>query len=1445
MKRSLPSLFLAFNLLLIHSNSHAAPLNISQTPLFLTDAVAPLTMLVLSRDHKLYFEAYNDASDLNNDGQVNTVFNPSFDYYGYFDSYKCYSYNSSQLYFYPVSVTATKKCPGQWSGNFLNYLTTARLDAIRKVLYGGYRVSDTTTQTILERTYIPQDGHSWGKEYRSALVDGYNISEYTPFAAPTSTNYHLFANTTLRNSSPSYPLLRVSLNQPYRIWEWVSIELPVAGSRAVNGGNGPLLSNITDYVVRVKVCDNAIGLESNCVAYPSGSYKPVGLLQQFGENDSMLFGLLTGSYKNNLAGGVLRKNISSIRDEINLNTGQFTTVNGIISTINKLTVTGFDTNYNYTCGFITTRNIVNGECEMWGNPLAEMLYEAVRYFAGKSGPTTAFNYSTGPDVTLGLAKPNWQNPYATYPSCSKANLLIISDQPNYDSDQLPGSSFNSFSGDLTPSLNVSSLAQSIFSNEGFASILAFIGQSGSNADGSPTPKVVSSFANVRGLAPQETNSEGSYYLGSVATYAWLNDLNSVTGKQNAKTFSVALASPQPEIKFKVGNNTIRIVPFAKSVAGLSINNTQGAYQPTNEIIDFYIESLTATGGVFRVNFADLQQGADFDMDAIVKYTVVVNPNNTLTITTDSVYAAGGINQHLGYVISGTTQDGVYLEVRDRDTAATSDVDYFLDTPPGKLPGQGWNDKTALPILTSRTFTPSNVPSAIFFNSPLWYAAKWGGFNDLNNNNIPDAAIEYDSTNSGSPDNYFLITNASNLFTQLAKVFQNIVDQSGTFTSATLNSGVLSSGTFLYQATFRTKDWSGRLLALALDPTNGNVLTSGYTWDAAERLKLQNFNTGRNVITYKPSQKKGIPFRWPTNAASPGVNDIDLAQVNALNNNPATNNNDNLGNNRLNFIRGDRSREIQNGGTFRNRGGPLGDIIDSAPLLIKGPEQTYPDTWTGTAAENSIPYSTFKTNNAERAAVIYVGANDGMLHALDANNGNELFAYVPSSVFSNLNQLTNPNYTHRYYVDGSINASDVLINNTWRTALVGSLNGGGQGMYALDITNPTLFNESNAANLVLWEFTDQDDIDMGYSYSQASIVRLANGKWAAIFGNGYNNTFVDNRTSTTGNAVIYVVDIANGTLIKKFDTQTGLSADPTASGRPNGMSTPVVVDIDNNYIADYIYAGDLYGNLWKIDIRSSDPNQWDFSYKTATTNKPSPFFVATNASGVRQPITSKPAVSRLNFTSGALQIYIGTGKFLETADKTDNTIQSVYALRDTQTTAITGRSVLQQQTILDEQNNIRITSNNAVGSTQRGWYIDLVVNGQAQGERVISNLFYLNGKIIFNTIIPSDDPCSFGGDSWLMELDATTGSRLNYNVFDLNQDSRFTTADSASIIQNGQQITVSVSGLKSETGLIGGLPILNAGQLEYKYLTGTSGGTQKVTENPGQQAYGRQSWRQLQ
>ncbi len=1299
----------AWSLLAIQSAT-TAPLNLRDVPIFLNESVAPLNMLVVGRDHKLYYEAYNDASDLNGDGEIDVGFKPTITYYGYFDSQTCYNYAVD--IFTPAGGASPplNTCSGSWSGNWLNYITTARIDALRKVLYGGKRYVDTATDTVLERTHIPQDAHSWGKQYRSVALDGYDITQYTTLPLPGAGLRHLIANTTLLGDGLQRPRMRIAQNRAEPIWEWVSKERPVAGGSTISGAITP-----TNYTVRVRVCvpggDFIVGPtdDSNCRQYPDGNYKPTGLLHDYGEPDTMMFGLITGSYEKNLEGGVLRKPMGSFRNEIDPLDGRFLGTNpGIVKTLDGLKTTGFGGSYEYTdatdnCGWITTSALTNGRCRMWGNPVGEMMYEALRYYAGKGEPTAQFDIaaSGNPDAALGLSRATWDNPYGPgKPNCAKPFMTVVSDAPSYDSDKVPGSAFAGGFGDTLGTMNAATLGQTIWTNENAGSGLHFIGQSGTGPagyDGAPTPKTVTSFGNIRGLAPEEPTKEGSFNAAAVAYWGAKTDVNSVSGTQKVQTFAVALASPLPRIEIPVSGGRITLVPFAKSVGGcLGVNGTQGLFQPTNTIVDFYVETIAADGrsGSFRVNFEDVEQGADHDMDAIVQYQYQVNVDNTVTVTMNSQYAAGCIIQHMGYVVSGTTQDGTYLEVRDLDTGTGSDVQYFLDTPPGQPPGGTWNDAQPLPLTATRTFIPGSATGATILKDPLWFAAKWGGFQDSNNNGLPDQTVEFDNDGpgglgNGTPDNYFLVTNALTLKSQLSKAFSDIIERSGSISAAAVNASVIREDTKVFNAEFTSSLWSGNLKAWSIN-LDGSI--GAFVWSAAAALPAWD---DRRIATQN-TDGSAVSFRW----ASLDTNRRAQIEPEA---------DDLTGVRRIQYLRGDRDLEIRMGGPFRNRDplSSLGDFVFSAPLFVGSSTARYPDTI------ESSSFNAFRSTTASRTGMVYIGGNDGMLHAFNATDGKELWAFIPRQAFQALKPLTDVAYQHRFSVDGSPAVGDVFWSGSWKTVLVTGLGQGGQGLFAMDVTNPLATSDSDVASKYLWEFTDQEDIDLGFTMSKPVITKLANGKWVAIFGNGYNNTVVDGRTSTTGNAVLYIVDMRNGNLLRKINTGKGMSADPLGTGRPNGLASPAVVDTDRDSVADFAYAGDLFGNMWKFDLRDNNPTNWKVAYEDISAN-PLPFYIARDASNVRQPITSRPQVGRGAYGSG-LMVYFGTGKFMELTDRVVATLtpQSFYALQDQNSLAaatdvISSRLLLTQQTIDVEttvtvggnEAGIRITSDNAMG-TNRG------------------------------------------------------------------------------------------------------------------------------------------------
>jgi type IV pilus assembly protein PilY1 len=1469
--------------------AQAVNLNLSQTPLFLNPGEPPLNMLVVGRDHKLYYEAYNDYSDLNEDGTLDLKYKPTqINYYGYFDSLKCYEYSTTNLRFNPTSIAgAAKTCAGtnEWSGDFLNYLTTARIDALRKVLYGGYRSTDSATETVLERTLLPQDAHSWGKEYTSVAIDGYDIRQYTPLNLPSTagntTRRHFFANTTLFGTTE--PLLRVLQNRTEHIWNWVSIERPVAGARMNHGGTGTVISPApTDYSVRVAVCVSGYE-ESNCQQYTGGGYKPIGLLQEFGENESMYFGLITGSYLRNTSGGVLRRRMDSIANEINAN-GTFKTAvadAGVIASLNRLRVTGFRSNYEYACGFnAAARPINEGECQMWGNPIAEMMYESLRYFAGLGAPTSDFDidFGAGEESQLpngGLPVADWDNPYDSasgFPYCAKPFQTVVSDiNPSYDTDQLPGTAFGGFTGDL-PGLNVAALGQTIWTGEFGGAKNVFIGDVAGVTDGAPTSKSVSSFGNIRGLSPEEPTKRGGYYAASVAYHGLVNDINpTARDPQNVKTYAVALASPLPRIEIDVNGRKVTLVPFAKSVRGSGID-AAGNFQPTDQIVDFYVENLTSTSGTFRVNFEDVEQGADHDMDAIAiyRYRVV---NGQVEVTVESEYAAGGITQHMGYVISGTTKDGIYLEVLDRrDGDVAFDTDYKLDTPnaftgvpPALETGTGgWRDGVALPFTHTRTFAVSTggTVAAEVLKDPLWYAAKWGGFTDSDGNRRPNLRTEWDSdvtgVGAGTPDNYFLVTNALKLSEQLREAFKAILGEAAAASSASVNSGSISTETLIYQATFETGNWSGDLKAKRVDPATGAVRTAS-TWEAARELPAA---ADRKIITVN-SDNTGVPFLWDS---------LDDTRRRQINDDAALSSADRtaLQQKLINYLRG--SGNDEGADNLRVRGASkIGDIVNSAPVFVGAPRARYSDNMPGTS-----PYSQFMAEQSNRNAMIYVGANDGMLHGFDAgglipdgadtdndpdedpNGGREIFAFIPQTVFGNLKRLPEQNYTHTYFVDGSPNTNDVYFGSDWHTVLVGGLNLGGQGIYALDITDPARLAQAqtgtNADSIYLWEFSDQNDRDLGFTYSQPAIVRLQNGSWAAVFGNGYNNTVDDGPTTTsaTGNAVLYIVDIATGALIKKFDTRVG-SSDPRAGGKPNGLATPTMVDVDGDRIVDHAYAGDLLGNMWKFDLRSSDDDEWGFAF--GTTAAPQPLFSATDRLGNAQPITVRAEVARGPFGVGVMVLF-GTGKFLENSDKlVDNgnpKVQAFYGLVDNNTYTAAdqiSRGDLQEQTVTSEVNvpdpdgedgpgvarRIRTTTQASAGAG--GYYLTLQspVNGY-EGERQITDPLVRGDRVIFTTLIPTQMTCGAGGASWLMVLDLLSGGRLTEAQLDTNGDGKVDENDtSASGIGRADEIMARPASL---------LCLTNDCDTDRLLASGSKGELQEEALRSIGAVQGRQSWRQI-
>jgi type IV pilus assembly protein PilY1 len=614
---------------------------------------------------------------------------------------------------------------------------------------------------------------------------------------------------------------------------------------------------------------------------------------------------------------------------------------------------------------------------------------------------------------------------------------------------------------------------------------------------------------------------------------------------------------------------------------------------------------------------------------------------------------------------------------------------------------------------------------------------------------------------------FIAGNESELNAAFAAALSAIQAQSASASSASVNSSTLSSESRVFQAKFSSVGWTGQLFSYPIAADGSLITTSGDgpdPWEASDVLPAAN---SRNIITVNTT---GVPvaFRWT------GGTTVDATQKAQLGSEQM-----------LNYLRGDVSNEGTGPTNYRRRqdaGGSnrLGDIVSSSPVFVGTPAFRYRDSL------ESGAYSAFVSSNTNRRQMVYVGANDGMLHGFDANTGVEVFGFIPSPVVSRLPNLASPSYSHEFYVDGSPTMGDVFFGGSWHTVLVGGLNKGGKGIYALDVTNPGSLAgaEGSPGSVVLWEFTEADDPsgDLGLTYSEPSIVKLQNGTWAAVFGNGYN--------SSTGIASLYVVDIATGNLIRKIRTSTTALTPPTGVTWNNGLSTPTLVDANGDRRTEAAYAGDLFGNMWKFDLSGADGASWGVAFSG------SPLFRARDATNNAQPITVAPALGRGPKGAGIVVLF-GTGKYLELADKqsTPQRTQTFYGIID-RGSAVANRSGLIQQSItqqtstLDpdgagpaESMRVRITSQNGLTTSSTGWYMDLLNPAGSDpgpagyvGERQVTNPIVRDDRIVFTTLIPNTDPCGSGGTSWLMELDLLSGSSLSTAPFDINRDGLFNDAD---------------------------------------------------------------------
>ncbi|MDE2369680.1 MAG: pilus assembly protein PilY [Burkholderiales bacterium] len=683
-------------------------------------------------------------------------------------------------------------------------------------------------------------------------------------------------------------------------------------------------------------------------------------------------------------------------------------------------------------------------------------------------------------------------------------------------------------------------------------------------------------------------------------------------------------------------------------------------------------------------------------------------------------------------------------------------------------------------------------------------------------------------NLGGTSQAYLASNQAALAAAFNSISVDIVAKTSAASAVSVNSGAWNNGTNLYQGRFNSGDWSGQLLEYPI--LGSGAVGANATWDAGQLLNANSWNNGRQILTYKASAaagSRGVPFRWPANPAAPQAGEIDAGMVTALNTS-MSGVVDGYGSQRLAWLRGNTAQELRNcngcaAPTFRNRASSvLGDIVNSAPLYIGGPSSSYRDNIAG------VPYSTYAATRRSQTPMIFVGANDGMLHAFNANTGAEVFAYVPWAVRNRLSALPDPAYAHLYTVDGSPSVFDAYYEGAWHSLLISGMNAGAKGLFALDVTNAAAVTEANGASVPRWEI-DGSDGDVGYIFGKPVLVPLRDGSWRVLVGNGYN--------SSNGHAVLLMIDVQTGA-ISRIDTLAGSAASP------NGLSGLVTVSKSGNGIVDYVYAGDLNGNLWKFDLSSASSQNWKVGYGNAAA--PLPLF--TTAAG--QPITGRPDVT-LN-AAGQYLIVFGTGRYIDTSDTAAGAQQALYGVVDGGAPVAMGSLEVQtiDTTSVANSNTWRLTTH-AVGpstdgitlagdnqisvsqynSGKGGWVLTL----PAGGERVVADATIRYGRVTFSSLVPSTVVCSSGGTGWLTTLDVLTGNRSP--AFDVNGDGTV----------NGNDLVLGMTPSSVQIGSIPAAATTIRGQNRHydNNLINTSGGTVVPIETLGNQKNsGRASWEQI-
>ncbi len=1260
---------------------------------------------------------------------TDSTYSPTNTYIGYFDPTKCYLYQAyapetatQKSHFYPAGVASSHTCVGDndqmWSGNFMNWSTMQTIDPFRWALTGGYRVVDTSSLTILEKAYATGQGGS-GNFPNRTVSDTTTLAGATPFSGGTyvSRIYGLGARMTMVTPGQTGSILGMYYNNTTLTGTPVMTRFDTVNFDWGTASPGGAV-NTDNFSVRWTV---------NSIAPSTGTYS----FQTVSDDGVRLYvngNLVIDNWTTHSATTNTSANISmNSGDKLDIRLEYFDAT-GPASVKLYWMAPGTST-YSIFQPPADSQNTGSNP------PVADpQLYIRVKvcdatapggveanctlYPAGNYKPTglmqqyaskirySAFGYlndgNLSRDGGVLRARQKFVGPTYTIPTQPETT--------NAATEWDASTGVMTINPDATDASNTATQFGVSVTNSGVLNYLNKFGEINPGSYKTYDPVSELYYAAIRyfknlGNVPEWTNMTGA----STATKTtYVDGFPVITTWDDPILYSC-------QRNFVLGIGDVN-THADKNVAG-STRTEQEPTKPATVTADTSVDAVTATNKVGSLH------GLGSSLGTAINYNGCCNSNSAL--------------------IAGLAYDSNTVDIRPDDATKPQTIGmqtvqtYWLD------------------VLEYQTYKKDNQ---------YYLATKYGGFKAPSNyspytqaTDIPQAwwstsgqTVGSGSTAQPKPDNYYTSAKADQMVAGLTSAFSSIANQLTAYTTSFSTSlpQVSSTGVASYSSKYDANNWTGEVTAStsSFDPTTGEP-SQVAVWSFSNTLAAQVAGTGwtdsRRVVTWNTTTLAAVPFR-STSISTDQLTALDTSYRSGAD-----------GSDYLNYLRGDRSQEANStvsgsSQAYRVRQKLVGDIVRSKARVVGAPSAAY-------ASAANPGYGDFKTTYANRTTMVYVGANDGMLHAIDGSltgstAGQEVFAYVPGLLYQGPNStpqvdglasIGNPSFVHHAMVDGNATVVDVDFGRTnggsgttdWRTILVGALGKGGKGYYAIDVTDPSaMTSETAVAGKVLWEFTDST---LGFTFGDPVVVKTRKWGWVLVFGSGYNNS--------DGQGYFYFVNPRTGALLEKVGTGAG----STSSDAGLAHVQPFVLDRTDN-TADAVYAGDLLGNLWRLDV-------------TATSGSyPSPVQLAklTDGSGTALPVTSRP-LPVVQPGTNTRWITVGTGQLLSSGDISNSQDQAFFAIQDgtglafgTATSLPTGMSypILNSNLHRLTDLTVPVTLNPA---TEIGWWFDLGTSS-SRGWRVIADPTSFYGSVSFSAMLPNGDACNPSGSSRVYVIDLGSG-----------------------------------------------------------------------------------------